>query len=140
MESLLGETSSWPLWPIHGGKPLPSDHSEFVFEDPIAPIHDRVIGDVFHPRVFAYAPKTANGRAVLVLAGGGYTKLVIGKEGVEVAQWLNTLGLHCFVQRLLFGRRQRRFVRDNGAAGGVGGDRCVADDQEVWRGLDVCVG
>ena len=97
MESILGESSSWPLWPIHDGKPLPSDHSEFVFDDPIAPVHDRVIGDVFHPRVFAYAPKTPNGRAALVLAGGGYTKLVIGKEGVEIAEWLASLGFHAFV-------------------------------------------
>ena len=93
----LGESSSWPLWPIHDGKPLPSDHAEFAFEDPAAPAHDRIITDVFHPRVFAYAPKSANGRAALVLAGGGYTKLVIGKEGVEVAEWLVSLGFHAFV-------------------------------------------
>lgn len=93
----LGESSSWPLRFLHDGKPLPSDHAEFVFEDPAAPLHDRVISDVFHPRVFAYPPKTPNGRAVLVLAGGGYTKLVIGKEGVEVAEWLASLGFHAFV-------------------------------------------
>jgi acetyl esterase/lipase len=97
VERILGETSSWPLLPIHGGKPLPSDHTEFVFEDPIASIHDHVISEVFHPRVFAYAPKTPNGRAALVLAGGGYTKLVIGKEGVEIAEWLASLGFHAFV-------------------------------------------
>ena len=94
---MLNESSSWPLWPIHGGKPLPSDHAEFAFEDPSAPVHDRVISDVFHPRVFAYVPKTPNGRAVLVLAGGGYTKLVVGKEGVEMAEWLCSLGFHAFV-------------------------------------------
>jgi len=94
---MLNESSSWPLWPIHGGKPLPSDHVEFVVEDPSAPLHDRVISDVFHPRVFAYAPKSPNGRAALVLAGGGYTKLVVGKEGVEVAEWLCSRGFHAFV-------------------------------------------
>jgi len=94
---MLNETDSWPLRPIHVGKPLPSDHVEFVFEDSAAPVYDRVISDVFHPRVFAYAPKTPNGRAVLVLAGGGYTKLVIGKEGVEIAEWLASLGFHAFV-------------------------------------------
>ena len=94
---MLNESSSWPLRPIHDGKPLPSDHVEFVFEDLAAPVHDRVISDVFHPRVFAYAPKTPNGRAALVLAGGGYTKLVVGKEGVEVAEWLASLGFHAFV-------------------------------------------
>jgi acetyl esterase/lipase len=38
-----------------------------------------------------------NGRAALVLAGGGYTKLVVGYEGVEVARWLCSLGFHAFV-------------------------------------------
>ena len=97
MPSVLNESFSWPLWPVHDGKPLPSDHTEFVFEDPTAPVHDRVVSEVFHPRLFAYLPEKPNGRAALVLAGGGYTKLVVGKEGVEVAQWLNTHGLHAFV-------------------------------------------
>ena len=94
---MLTETLSWPLRSVHDGKSLPSDHVEFVFEDPAAPVHDRVISDVFHPRVLAYVPKAPNGRAALVLAGGGYTKLVVGKEGVEVAEWLASLGFHAFV-------------------------------------------
>lgn len=38
----------------------------------------------------------------LVYAGGGYTKLIYDKEGVEVAAWLNGLGLdaHVLVHRL----------------------------------------
>jgi acetyl esterase/lipase len=97
MPGVLDESFSWPLWPLHDGKPLPTDHTEFVFEDPDAPVHNRVVSEVFHPRLFAYVPEKPNGRAALVLAGGGYTKLVVGKEGVEVALWLNTLGLHAFV-------------------------------------------
>ena len=97
MPSAFNQSSSWPLWLVHGGKPLPSDHTEFAFEDLAAPIHDRVVSDVFHPRVFANVPKEPNGRAALVLPGGGYTKLVVGKEGVEVAEWLASLGYHAFV-------------------------------------------
>ena len=97
MPTILNESSSWPLWPVHDGKPLPSDHTEFTFEDPASPVHDRVVADVFHPRVFAYMPTQPNGRAALVLAGGGYTKLVVGKEGAEVAEWLCSLGFHAFV-------------------------------------------
>ena len=55
---MLNETSSWSLWPIHDGKPLPSDHTEFTFEDLAAPVHDLVVAEVFHPRVFAYRPGT----------------------------------------------------------------------------------
>lgn len=97
MPPILDESFSWPLWPIHDGRPLPSEHSEFTFQDSAAPVHDRVVADVFHPRVFAYTPAKPNGGAALVLAGGGYTQLVVGKEGVEVAQWLCSLGFHAFV-------------------------------------------
>ena len=94
---MLNESFSWSLWPVHDGKPLPSDHTEFAFENLAAPVHDLVVSEVFHPRVFAYVPKDPNGRAALVLAGGGYTKLVVGKEGIEVAEWLCSLGFHAFV-------------------------------------------
>jgi acetyl esterase/lipase len=68
-----------------------------VFADESAVVTERVISDVLRPRCFAFTPKQANGRAVLVLAGGGYTQLMIGKEGVEVAHWLTSLGFHAFV-------------------------------------------
>jgi acetyl esterase/lipase len=42
------------------------------------------------------SPTPARGRA-LVYAGGGYLQLMHDKEGVEVAQWLNTLGLDAYV-------------------------------------------
>lgn len=94
---MLHESMSWPLWPTHDANPPPGFSHDFDFEDAAAPVRDRVISDVFHPRVFAYTPTTPNGHAVLVLAGGGYTKLVAGKEGVEVAGWLASLGFHAFV-------------------------------------------
>ncbi|HEY3338675.1 MAG TPA: alpha/beta hydrolase [Propionicimonas sp.] len=93
----LGESHSWPLWPVADGARQPTDRTDFTFDDPSAPVHDRVIVEVSRPRVLAYAPKVPNGNAVLVLAGGGYTQLVVGKEGVEVAEWLCSLGFHAFV-------------------------------------------
>jgi acetyl esterase/lipase len=93
----LDESTSWPLWPLPGLEPLPGAQGEFTFEVTSVPVHDRVTVEVFRSRVFAYAPKFPNGRGVLVLAGGGYTGLVVGKEGVEVAEWLCSLGFHAFV-------------------------------------------
>lgn len=48
-----------------------------------------------------YADGAARGQA-LVYAGGGYVQLVADKEGVEVARWLNRLGLdaHVLLHRL----------------------------------------
>ena len=52
------------------------------------------------------APKeTATGAAVLVLPGGGYTRLSDVKEGSDVAKWLNSLGISAFVLKYRLGPR-----------------------------------
>jgi acetyl esterase/lipase len=63
---------------------------------------DRICRRPTRAELHTYAsPTPARGRA-LVYAGGGYLQLMHDKEGVEVAQWLNTLGLdaHVLVHRL----------------------------------------
>lgn len=79
----------WPLWgaPDFAG----------VVADPAVRAEDLVLKDVTAPCLFGYRPATPNGHAVLVVAGGGYTQLVIGKEGVEIARWLASLGFVAFV-------------------------------------------
>src|SRR5512132_624014 len=84
----LGRIPSWLLWPPDS---LPSS------EDPDFAFQGDDISEVHRPRVFAFAPDQPNGHAALVLAGGGYTKLVVSYEGVDVARWLNSLGLHAFL-------------------------------------------
>lgn len=39
----------------------------------------------------------ANGTAVIICPGGGYSHLAINKEGYKVAKWMNTLGISAFV-------------------------------------------
>lgn len=52
------------------------------------------------------APKeTATGAAVLVLPGGGYTRLSDVKEGSDIAKWLNSLGISAFVLKYRLGPR-----------------------------------
>jgi acetyl esterase/lipase len=88
---MLGADFAWPVWDQAAtGEPL-------AVADPNGPIEDAVITSIAQPVCFDFAPKHASDSAVLVLAGGGYTKLVIGKEGVEIARWLAGLGLHAFV-------------------------------------------
>lgn len=96
MNPVFGEDFSWPLWPDVPGA-CASGEPDFLLENANTPINDLEISAVFRPRCCAFVPQQPNGRAVLVLAGGGYTKLVVGKEGVEVARWLNDLGFHAFV-------------------------------------------
>lgn len=47
--------------------------------------------------VFTPKEKKANGTAVLIMPGGGYRHLSFHKEGVKIAQWLNSLGITAFV-------------------------------------------
>ena len=58
---------------------------------------DRICRQPTRAELHAYpAPTAARGRA-LICAGGGYLQLMHDKEGVEVARWLNTLGLDAYV-------------------------------------------
>lgn len=74
------------------------------------------------------APKDkANGAAAVICPGGAYGMLAIEKEGYEVAQWLNTLGVSAFVLKYRLGpvyrhpievgdaKRALRWVRSNAA-------------------------
>ena len=57
------------------------------------------IEKITFPRLFVYQPaaEERNGTAVLVFPGGGYNYVVVDKEGSEVADWLNPLGVTVFV-------------------------------------------
>ena len=44
-------------------------------------------------------PDKANGSAVIVAAGGGNRELNVGGEGLDIAEWLNGLGVHVFIER-----------------------------------------
>lgn len=123
---MLGADFAWPLWDeaAAGGA--------FTLADPAAPVEDIVLRAVVRPICFGFAPEHPNGTAVLILAGGGYTQLVIGKEGVEIARWLTGLGCHAFVLAHRFpdaecgaqapvddAMEAMRLIRARGAAMGV---------------------
>jgi len=55
--------------------------------------------------LFKAPPKKSNGTAVLICPGGGYNMLAFDKEGTEVAQWLNTLGVTAAVLKYRVPRR-----------------------------------
>lgn len=46
---------------------------------------------------FFAAKVNANGTAVIVCPGGGYSHLAFKKEGLNVAEWLNSIGVAAFV-------------------------------------------
>jgi acetyl esterase/lipase len=87
---LAADTAS-PLWhdsPLDGA---------FALADPDTEPGRAVVTSVSRPWLLGYRPARPNGRAMLVLGGGGYTQLMAGREGVAVARWLTALGYHTYV-------------------------------------------
>src|ERR1044072_3687946 len=56
------------------------------------------------PTLTPFFPNSANGAAVIVCPGGGYTRLA-DHEGRPVAEWLNSLGITAFVLKYRVGPR-----------------------------------
>lgn len=54
---------------------------------------DRAVTQIREPVIEVFHPEQPTGTAVLLAPGGGYQRVVWDKEGVEVARWLNTLGV-----------------------------------------------
>lgn len=89
---MLAADVGWPLW---GSQPV---EGAFQLDQPDGPIDNAVVLSVERPWLFQYRPTVkANGRAILILGGGGYTQLMVGREGMQVARWLTGLGFHAFV-------------------------------------------
>lgn len=93
-----------PLWP--GAPPGPAAHAEGAERD-LARAEDKLIagrpiiklGNVGTPQMHLYLPEktVANGGAVLVCPGGGFSILAWDLEGTEVAEWLNSIGFAAVV-------------------------------------------
>ena len=59
--------------------------------------------DVDKPSLTPYLAKSPNGTAVIVCPGGGYQNLAMDHEGVQIARWLNSLGISAFVLKYRLG-------------------------------------
>ncbi len=75
------------------------------------------------PRITAFpAPKTTGREthtAVLILPGGAYAGLATDHEGVQVAKWLNNLGVSAFMLEYRLGPRYHHPVEMNDAKRGL---------------------
>ena len=78
-----------------------SDKPEVVYLSKGAEPRVLHIDNIHNPSIELHlAPSDkANGMAVIVVPGGGNKTLWVGPEGVDVANWLNGLGVHAFVER-----------------------------------------
>lgn len=54
------------------------------------------VSNVSNPRLIVHQPKNPNGTAILVISGGGYAHIELGKESTPVANWLQSEGVTAF--------------------------------------------
>jgi len=51
---------------------------------------------ISNPRLIIHQPKKPNGTAILVISGGGYAHIELGKESTPAANWLQSEGITAF--------------------------------------------
>jgi len=54
------------------------------------------VTNVSTPRLIVHQPKISNGTAILVISGGGYAHIELGKESNPTANWLQSEGITAF--------------------------------------------
>lgn len=55
------------------------------------------ISEVEQPQYLLLRPEKPNGQGIVILAGGGYSKVSLQKEGIDVGDWLNERGITALV-------------------------------------------
>lgn len=90
-----------PLWPegrMPGG-PVPNVKEAVDDQWDNAGLRYRVAEHVTRPTIAYFAAPNPTGAAVLIVPGGGYSRVGIDREGYESARWMNALGVAAFVLR-----------------------------------------
>ncbi|MBV8686569.1 MAG: alpha/beta hydrolase [Alphaproteobacteria bacterium] len=91
-----GETIDlWPAGAPGAPSSLPVETVKERSTDPA--YNDRYVLGIGRPRLVLFRPARPNGAAVMIAPGGGYSWVVIDKEGYELARWLAARGVTAFV-------------------------------------------
>lgn len=85
----------WPKGPP--GPPARLPEETVVERSRDLAFNDRYVFGISRPRMAVFRPERPNGAAVLITPGGGYSWVVIDKEGYEMARWLAGRGVTAFV-------------------------------------------
>ncbi len=109
-----------PLWP--GGAPGSEGKTAPEKEDA-----NHNVSSVHNPSITAFLPAAGkgNGAAILVIPGGGHSKLCIGHEGTDIAQWFADRGVAAFMLK-------HRLAREEGSTYKIEVES-LADTQRAMR-------
>lgn len=92
----LAEFPVWPQGEAPGAKNSPVKQ-EMVDRRKDGGLSDRAVTGIRTPTITAYLPKKPNGVALLVTPGGSYQRVVLDKEGSDLAPIFNAQGYTLFV-------------------------------------------
>lgn len=117
-------TETIDLWPA-GAPGAPSRLPVEIVEDRATgtAATDRAVHGIVRPRMVVFRPAKPNGSAVLVMPGGGYVRIVVDREGYEIACRLADRGWTVFVL----------FYRLPGDGWAAGPDVALSDAQRAMR-------
>jgi acetyl esterase/lipase len=126
------------LWPASPPQANAKPPVESVVDRPGS---GRAVQGIARPRLVVLRPERSNGCAAMITPGGGYSYIVVDKEGYDVARWLTARGWTVFVlfyrlpgegwaERadvpLSDAQRAMRLIRARAADYGVRPDKVVA--------------
>lgn len=86
------------LWP--GGTPESRESIgsvSVVERSDVGGIRDRITTNISKPNLVAFPALSKSGHALLIVPGGGYQRVVLDKEGFDIAKWYQQRGVTCFV-------------------------------------------
>lgn len=90
-----------PLWPPGSPSLRGKDQKEIITYAPGSQDRVQKVINIHNPSIEIHLARAdrANGTAIILAAGGGNKELNVGPEGLEVADWLGTLGVSSFILR-----------------------------------------
>ena len=88
-----------PLWPRGPPGGVPSGLSQRIVERGGAQgQRDRAVSGITRPTLTVFRPPNTKGRGcVLVVPGGGYERVLLDREGFEIARWLSRRDITAYV-------------------------------------------
>jgi endo-1,4-beta-xylanase len=122
--AFAAEPAAIPLWP--DGAPG-SEGKTAPEKVETSKTGERNVSSIHAPSIIPFLPaaEKANGAAVLVIPGGGHSKLCLDHEGMNLAQWLTERGLAAFVLK-------HRLAREPGSTYTIA-EHALADTQRALR-------
>jgi len=122
--TFAGELPEITLWPAGAPGSEGKDSAEVIVTSKSG---ERTVSEVHHPSITPFLPakEKATGAAILVIPGGGHSKLCIDHEGVFIANWLVDHGIAAFMLK-------HRLSRESGSTYSVE-THALADTQRAMR-------